>query len=842
MYPILKTKFFLILFLCLGFISLKADDNGDVNLALTEHIKEYEKAETAEQKAEILRKIVTQASYIDFNIAKAYLNRLEELAETSDEAIVYVHLYSTRGILAFYQDKPLDSILDWYSLALQTIRDNKIDDIDKEITLINNRAVAFQQSNMYDMAIKEYMAGLDILNNLPERNLSSEVLFYSNISNLLVTAKKYDDAYDYILKAEERNEMLAEKSGKRTTFFEDIPIIKADVLYNLGQYDEAEEELIKMLAYENKVNSINNSGKILLGKVYSENNKIELARKVLSESLEEALLLDLGIYNPVNANMAIANLELSQENFTSSLKYLDNVFSLFEKDGRPIDDSEIHESMAIALEQSGRFEESLFHTKEFQKLKSKEIEQEGNAKLQGFKQKLTNIEKQYKINELEIKQKLQGSKVRMLVVAFLMSTLSLFFIYFLYQKGRSLNKTLILKNKEITIAKDRALEAAKAKENFLSTMSHEMRTPMNAIIGITNILMDEEKLEGQEKHFEDLKFSGEGLLHIINEVLDFSKIEACKLEIIKKDFNLKQFLNNIINALRHSNDNRNVKIFQDQQLEELNHFVFGDRIRINQILTNLLGNAIKFTNEGTVVLRSRLIENTDKSVVVKFQVEDTGIGIPSDKLESIFESFSQVNNEINRVHQGTGLGLGISKRLVELQGGTLEVKSIENRGSTFSFTLQFDKKGPIKKIQIVKKQSKIYKAGIEGRKILLVEDNKLNQMVALKVLKKFKVEAELAQNGQEAVDMVSQNQYDLILMDIHMPIMDGIEATERIRALDDNTKNCIPIIALSADAYSDKVREATKCGMNDYQAKPFKPEELFQKIQTNLISDQAAQT
>ena len=260
-----------------------------------------------------------------------------------------------------------------------------------------------------------------------------------------------------------------------------------------------------------------------------------------------------------------------------------------------------------------------------------------------------------------------------------------------------------------------------------------------------------------------------------------------------------------------------------------------DKTRFSQILTNLIGNAFKFTNVGSIVLRSRIKENTADMVKITFQIEDTGIGIPKEKLESIFESFSQVNNEINREHEGTGLGLTITKNLIELKGGKIEVSSTEGKGSTFTFTLELGKEEKIKKVQEPSASSdKIFQSGIEGKKILLVEDNKLNQLVAKKVLNKFKVEIALAENGLEAVDMVQQDKYDLILMDIHMPLMDGLEATRSIRALEDPFFKQIPIVALSADAYSDKVQATTESGMNDYLAKPFKPEALFQKIKSNI--------
>jgi signal transduction histidine kinase/ActR/RegA family two-component response regulator len=468
-------------------------------------------------------------------------------------------------------------------------------------------------------------------------------------------------------------------------------------------------------------------------------------------------------------------------------------------------------------------------------LVEKEKEEADRIKHGTFKNQISIIEKKYEINELEIKQKLQESKISVLVVAFLLSIISVFFIYMMYKKKEEHNQALLLVNQEVREANKNVVAAAKAKENFLTTMSHEMCTPMNAVIGITNILLDENPTGKQTEHLKNLKFSGEVLLNIINEVLDFSKISTNKLELFKEPIHIQEFLDRITNSYRQSNSNQNVIIFQDQQLQKLEHLVLLDKTRFSQILTNLIGNAFKFTNVGSIVLRSRIKENTADMVKITFQIEDTGIGIPKEKLESIFESFSQVNNEINREHEGTGLGLTITKNLIELKGGKIEVTSTEGKGSTFTFTLELGKEEKIKKVQEPSASSdKIFQSGIEGKKILLVEDNKLNQLVAKKVLNKFKVEIALAENGLEAVDMVQQDKYDLILMDIHMPLMDGLEATRSIRALEDPFFKQIPIVALSADAYSDKVQATTESGMNDYLAKPFKPEALFQKIKSNI--------
>jgi len=830
---VFRKRIIIFITICLGCIPLQAD-GGDSSITMETLLREYEDADTYIEKANVLRRLVVKATFIDSELAKFYIKEFKDLSILSQDPAIEARYINAQAVLAYVSHAPADTIHNLLNKSLEVLRDHQVVDIEFEITIINNKAITYESNNENRLAIKEYTNGLDILSKQKVRKHDLETLFYSNIAYMMESVKRYDKALEYIQKAEEADEIEFAKNGKTSDYFEYIPYVKAKILFGLGRLNEAEKTLESMLAIDNQVNLNNNYGKILLGEIYINNKKSELGSSLLMEGLEEAKKLDVDIYNQIEASLNLAKLDLSQDNLTSALTHTDYILSLLKKHNQEIDDSEIPKVIASILERRGRYKESLEHNKSYQKLKEKELATQNDLIFDDFQKKFSETEKQYEINELEIKQKLQESKMSMLIVGFLLSLLLLFFIYFLYARKEEHNKSLLLKNKEVTTAKDKALRAAKAKENFLSTMSHELRTPMNAIIGITNILLDENKCDNQKIHLNNLKFSSKGLLNVINEVLDFSKIEAAKLQIIKKEFNLQENLDCLINSLRYGSANNNLKVIQDQQLAGLKHMVFGDNKRVNQILTNLLGNAIKFTSEGCIVLRTKIKENTDNRVHIVFEVEDPGIGIPSDKLESIFESFSQVNNEINRIHQGTGLGLGISKRLVELQGGKLSVSSTVGKGSTFSFNIEFEKRGLMLDIPASQRSATIYKAGLEGKKVLLVEDNKLNQLVALKVLKKFKIETALAENGQEAVEMVSKNNYDLVLMDIHMPIMDGIEATKNIRALEDPRLNNIPIIALSADAYSDKVIAARESGMNDYLSKPFKPTELFEKIKKNL--------
>jgi len=843
----LRLRIIILFALIISCLYVKADDAGETNFALQGYIKDFNEASTIELKSYLLSRIIAESGRVDIEISESYLKKFENLLRNNDSPMSRVRFYKSKGVINYYKKTEIDSILHWYNLAESEIEKYQISDIKMEIALCNNRAIAYQQKHMVDQAIQAYLDGLEIITNSKEKLYRLETVVIANIAGLLNDKSQYIEALNYIeramisereyeanlIKKAKRNDESTE--GIRTDFYEYILYLHAHILNELGRLEEAEKSLQAILAYQNAPNAENNFAKSLLGTLYNKNGNGELGRSMIMEAISESKTFNAGVDAEAYAHLALAQLELEEGNPTSSINNLDYIFELYENAQEELEESEVYETMAKALELSGRYKESLLYLKQHQTLVDKEKKEEAEMKHGAFKTQLNNIEKKYQISELEIKEKLQESKISVLIVAFLLSIISIFFVYMMYKKKEEHNKALLAINQEVLLANQNVLAASKAKENFLSTMSHEMRTPMNAVIGITNIMLDENPTEEQAENLKNLKFSSEVLLGIINEVLDFSRISTNKVEIKLKPMNLQAYLDQTINSFIHAQENSAVRIYQDQKLQTLNKMILLDEFRFSQILTNLIGNATKFTNQGHIVLKTNIIENSQDMVKIKFEIEDTGIGIPKDKLEAIFDSFAQVNNEINRTHEGTGLGLTITKKLIELKGGKIEVISTEGEGTTFSFTLEFDKADAISHTAIPHKaENKIFQSGIEGKKILLVEDNKLNQLVAKKVLKKFKVETSLAENGQEALDMVQNERFDLILMDIHMPIMDGLEATRKIRALEDPYFQNIPIVALSADAYSDKVQATAESGMNDYQAKPFKPEDLFQKIKINL--------
>jgi CheY-like chemotaxis protein len=366
-------------------------------------------------------------------------------------------------------------------------------------------------------------------------------------------------------------------------------------------------------------------------------------------------------------------------------------------------------------------------------------------------------------------------------------------------------------------------------------MSHEIRTPMNAIIGLTNLLLQEKPRVDQLESMKLLKFSGENLLTIINDILDFSKIEAGKISLEKIDLDLEMLIRNTKQMLEQRARDKGIDLFLKYD-ETVPRVIKGDQVRLAQIITNLLGNAIKFTERGYVelsVVHGGIVDGKHK---ITFKVKDTGIGIEADKLNVIFESFSQARADTTRKFGGTGLGLSITKRMLGLMGTSIEVDSKSGYGSTFFFTLLCEEGS---EDAIIRNDVTDLSDDFQlNAKVLLVEDNRVNQIVATNFLKKWGIEVAIANHGKEALEMIQKNKsYQLVLMDLQMPEMDGYEASKRIRALDDAYFKKIPIIALTASAMIDIKDKVIGIGMTDFLSKPFHPEELQSMIARYVIQN-----
>jgi PAS domain S-box-containing protein len=388
--------------------------------------------------------------------------------------------------------------------------------------------------------------------------------------------------------------------------------------------------------------------------------------------------------------------------------------------------------------------------------------------------------------------------------------------------------------RELREARKAAEEASRAKSQFLANMSHEIRTPMNGILGLTQYVLESELTQSQRNNLEMIYSSGNTLLEIINDILDFSKIESGKMKISPTDFSMQSMIQTLVSTLHVTTRKKGIGLEFDLD-ESLPEYLFGDPVRINQILLNLTGNAVKFTSEGEVRVRIRKIDQNEapdevKSAVdnnaiwTEFQVVDTGIGIPPDKLESIFESFVQADESHTREFGGTGLGLSISKQLVDLMQGTMKVESVPGEGSIFSFIL------PLKPGEEPKKEHTFSTQVIATPplKILVAEDYPVNQQVILRFLEKNQHTAQIAENGEEVLSFLKEGFYDLVLMDIQMPVLDGIQATRMIREGQAGKSNkTIPIIALSAHALEEEKEAFSQVGFDDYLTKPIDYKKLL---------------
>jgi signal transduction histidine kinase/ActR/RegA family two-component response regulator len=381
---------------------------------------------------------------------------------------------------------------------------------------------------------------------------------------------------------------------------------------------------------------------------------------------------------------------------------------------------------------------------------------------------------------------------------------------------------------ELIHSKEVAEKAAMAKSQFLSVMSHEIRTPMNAVIGFTHLLIHQDPKPEQMEFLNFLKFSAENLLVLINDILDFNKIEAGKIEFESVDFSVKELVSNIRLALLQKANEKDLKIklMLDQDLPNA---VLGDPVRLGQILTNLISNAVKFTATGKVTITASLAKSGNDCSIIDFEVTDTGIGIMPDKLEHIFDSFSQASSDTTRKYGGSGLGLTITKRLLQLLGSEINVESEFGKGSRFYFSLTF--KNSAKHLDNVAHSDEFYSLkSLKGTKLLIAEDNQINVILAKEFMKQWDVECDVAENGEIALMLVKTNDYDLVLMDLQMPEMDGYQTTTAIRGLTGEKYAHLPIIALTASAMLDIQDQAFTVGMNDYISKPFNPNELHRKI------------
>ena len=584
-------------------------------------------------------------------------------------------------------------------------------------------------------------------------------------------------------------------------------------LLNLGEYyitrndfDSAYEYLApaRKLIHENSHNLSKTKLTGLLGKYYLSIRKYEDAEGFINEAI----------------NYAVVE--------TTNKKNSDEVLSTY------------HEELASAYQTKSELYKSqedylqayIFQKKQFQNIlkekeykKFKELRQAITEwEVDQLEERATKAENEKKESESEvIKWRIS------IILGIILILISLAFLISSYKNNiqkKRLNHVLIEKNKELVSAKETAEQVSTLKSQFISTVSHELRTPLYGVIGLTSLLMENPAEKKKNEYLESLKFSGDYLLALINDVLQLSKIETNEVTLEKVSFEIRSLIEGIVNSLHTKQKSNNNAVHIDID-SKINSTLLGDSVRLSQILINLIGNALKFTKDGNIWISVKCLQQYDDRYLLRFLVKDDGIGIPKSKQKSIFDNFAQVKNE-NQEYEGTGLGLAIVKKLIQLHKSEIKINSQEGKGSEFYFDLIYEK--AIKEQEISLQTGETLSIGTTNFNVLIVDDNKINQIVTQNILKKKGYTCNIASNGMAAIEMLKEEKFDLVLMDINMPEMNGLEATKVIRTF--NTH--MPIIALTAVEEGEIRNQAMSVGMNDVIIKPYDTQQFFQTIMRNI--------
>ncbi|PZX92973.1 hybrid sensor histidine kinase/response regulator [Flavobacterium aquariorum] len=706
-------------------------------------------------------------------------------------------------------ENKVDSVTYYSKLASENIKNNKY----KEALLYTQRSIDYckKNKNIEAQAAQTFNLGkiyfdLNLHNDAIEL-LSKSIVLFNSIS------KKPNDkialAYYYISLScvERKNYILAESSILKT------------------------EEIQKKLKIKDKADLI----RLQKGVLSKLRGDTALASILFNDIIAKPDSPDL-TNSKAEAFYQMGTIEAANNRYNLALNYFNRALELNKETKNLNQKSNIW--LALSMVYDKLLDKSTAYTYLKKHLNLKESIVLANEEKLGTNDYETFKESQRKKEELliekENKEKEKADKFSKLISILAIAIISILSLLSLslYKNNIIRNQTNSLlkeKNNELIAAKNKAEEASKARSEFLSTVSHELRTPLNAINGITHLLLEEHPKKSQMHYLSSLKFSGNYLTNFINDILEINKIESNKLEIEYINFNLKQLLGDIQNSLKEIatvNNNKFILKIDSAIPENL----IGDPTKLSQIFMNLINNALKFTNNGTVNVFARLRNYQNENATIFFQIIDTGIGIPEDKLKTVFESFSQGSVEINRKFGGTGLGLTIVKKLVRILGGRIRLKSVVGEGSTFSFELNFkvDSKPLLNKAVIKNYNPEIFK----DKKILVVEDNKINQMITKKMLTNKAMKCTILDNGEEAIQMLKSKAFDMVLMDVHLLGINGTIATQQIREFDTKT----PILALTAISLNENREMLLSFGMTDVITKPFVAEDFYSIIALNIIN------
>ncbi|MDX1719349.1 MAG: ATP-binding protein [Salegentibacter mishustinae] len=697
--------------------------------------------------------------------------------------------------------------------------------------LLNDAEVSVNTLD-FDNAIEQLNSSLELSKSIDDKRfiaLSSSIL-----AKLYYIRHEFSKAITELNRAISIQREIGDEKGLAYSYVNFAKIFMAqDNKIRADRYLNLAEELYLKLDDQEYLGIVSLNRAIVISRTQGDMNEaLRLLQKAKNQLADSKNMYEISrlYYYTARVHISLENYELAKENCKKVLEIAQaqNFGGMIMSTYRQL--SKIYEATGDYETSLEYLQKSYARNDSIIAMNKEVLAEQANAKygVDALQSSLNELS----IQNAEQESKLKVNKLTTILSVALITILSLLTLS-LYKNNNlraRANELLQKKNTELTKAKENAEKASLAKAQFLSTITHELRTPLYAVTGLTHLLLEESPTENQKEHLNSLKFSGEYLLSLINNILDLNKLEANKVEIMEASFDLKKRISDVLVALKNSADEKNTKIhfnYDDTIPEELK----GDPLKISQILINLIGNSIKFTEDGDIWINVSKNSREGNNVLLDFEIKDNGEGISKEKQKAIFENFTQGSTQINRKFGGTGLGLSIVKNLLSLLGSEINLESDLGKGSTFTFQLKFEAKEVDNSINNTPtKAAEPFENKLEGKNILIVEDNKINQMITRKILEKHGVKCEVADNGTIAVEKTQEKEYDLILMDIHMPGISGIEATKEIRKFNSE----IPIIALTAVTLDDNLDEFYLNGFSDIIPKPYKTEEFFLKINRQL--------
>ncbi|TYA54770.1 tetratricopeptide repeat-containing hybrid sensor histidine kinase/response regulator [Formosa maritima] len=712
----------------------------------------------------------------------------------------------------YSQPTSQNHIIDSLQSALVTVK--KSGDKSSEISIMyqiflaNLNQVDYNQAYINSIVLEEQL----LANKTNDSAIKIAPHFYKRMGWLFSALVQYEKSINYLNKAIEK----ANDQNLNDLVFESKSSI-AFYSHLLGKEKEAHDiaDSLMKVAKTKDIDLLISRAHYLYYLLNNEDNNYKEALKHIKLSKPGPTVSEKA-FRSINIGTAY----FTVKQYDSALAYTQKGLKIAELNNIKQTQSNAHVQLKEIYLALKDYENAMKHT-----LKFEEISIKSGSFKSGME--LVKINNEILEDKIKLQEQLTSERITNQRIVIWINVFALFILFsgilYIFNRLKFIRKQNVIIQQE----KARAEQSEKHKEQFLANMSHEIRTPMHAISGMTNTLLRNRHYSNQSPYLEAMKTSSDNLLVLLNDILDLSKIDSGKLEIKQEIFNPIQVVKDIVQMLKYKAEEKEL-ILKTNIEENFPEQIIGDAQRLTQILINLVGNAIKFTHSGNITIKLCQVDNA-----IQFEISDTGMGVEPDKINTIFKNFEQGERSRSQIYGGTGLGLSISKKLIELQNGKIWAESVVDKGSTFYFQLPMQTELSKKIINKNYQQTNLehIKETIKDLNILIVDDDEFNIMVVKDDLNYYlkNVTLQVATNGQEAIDLFKQHSFDIILMDMHMPIMNGIDATEIIRELENNEKR-IPILAMTANIIKSEIDKCLAAGMDDYIPKPYKPEDLIISI------------